>query len=50
MACALYAGHRIARGMLLNAELGALQTMDEAYTPIEREQLIHKIKAQSLRK
>ena len=47
--CLLYASHRIARGLLLNAEVVSLAKFGEAYTPEEREQLIHKIKVQSLR-
>ena len=47
--CLLYAAHRIARGLLLDAEVASLATFGEAFTPEEREQLIHKIKVQSLR-
>jgi len=49
IACVLYASHRIARGLLLSAQVTALRKLDEAYTPEEKEQLIHKIKVQSLR-
>jgi hypothetical protein len=49
IACVLYAMHRIARGILLGAEIKALGKFEEAYTPEEREALIHKIKVQSLR-
>ncbi|NTU71963.1 MAG: hypothetical protein HGB10_09135 [Coriobacteriia bacterium] len=49
VACALYALHRIARGILLEAEVKAFGKFQDAYTPEEREVLIHKIKVQSLR-
>jgi hypothetical protein len=49
IACALYALHRLARGVLLASEVKAFSTFEEAYTPEEREILIHKIKVQSLR-
>ena len=49
IACVLYAMHRIARGILLGAEIKALGKFEDAYTPEEREALIHKIKVQSLR-
>lgn len=47
--CLLCAAHRIARGLLLSGEVAALAKLDEAYTPEEREQLIHRIKVHSLR-
>jgi hypothetical protein len=46
--CALYALHRIARGILLGAEVKAFGKFEDAYTPEEREVLIHKIKVRSL--
>ena len=47
--CVLFASHRIARGVLLGAQVRAFGKFEEAYTPEEREALIHKIKVQSLR-
>ena len=47
--CVLFALHRIARGVLLGAEVKAFGKFEDAYTPEEREVLIHKIKVQSLR-
>lgn len=44
----LYAAHRIANGLLLGARITALREVGEAYTPEEREVLIHKIKHGSL--
>jgi len=49
IACALLAVHRVARGVLLGAEVKAFGKFEDAYTPEERELLIHKIKVQSLR-
>ena len=49
VSCALLAAHRIARGVLLGSEVRALAKFEDAYTPEEREALIHKIKVQSLR-
>lgn len=46
--CFLYACHRIARGVLLGAEVKAFGHFEDAYTPEEREALIHKIKVRSL--
>jgi hypothetical protein len=46
--CALYAAQRIANGVLLGARITALREVGEAYTPEEREVLIHKIKNGSL--
>jgi hypothetical protein len=48
ISCALYALHRIARGLLLASEVKAFSKFEDAYTPEEREALIHKIKVQSL--
>ncbi len=47
--CALYALHRIANGLLLGGTMKAYDRLEEAYTPEEREVLIHKIKSRSLR-
>ncbi|MBE0417633.1 MAG: hypothetical protein IBX63_07700 [Coriobacteriia bacterium] len=46
--CVLCAVHRIAGGVLLGARITALREVGEAYTPEEREVLIHKIKHGSL--
>ncbi len=46
--CVLHAVHRIASGILLGARITALREVGEAYTPEEREVLIHKIKQESL--
>ena len=48
IACFLYAMHRIANGLMLAGEIKALKRFEDAYTPEERETLIHKIKVQSL--
>lgn len=47
--CALCALHRIANGLMLRGTLDAYTELKEAYTPEEREQLIHKVKSRSLR-
>jgi hypothetical protein len=47
--CILLAAHRVARGVLLGAEVKAFSRFEDAYTPEEREALIHKIKVRSLR-
>ena len=47
--CALYAMHRIANGLLLGSAVKSYSKLEEAYTPEEREVLIHKIKMRSLR-
>lgn len=44
-----YAAHRIANGVLLGARITALREVGEAYTPEEREELIHLIKRDSLK-
>jgi hypothetical protein len=46
--CFLYAMHRIANGLMLTGEIKAFGRFEDAYTPEEREALIHKIKVQSL--
>ncbi len=47
--CFLYAAHRVANGLLLGARITALREMGEAYTPEEREVLIHTVKHGSMR-
>jgi hypothetical protein len=47
--CFLWASHRVARGLILNGQVSAYDALEDAYTPEEREQLIHKIKHSSLR-
>jgi hypothetical protein len=47
--CFLWASQRIARGLILNGQVSAYDALEDAYTPEEREQLIHKIKNSSLR-
>ena len=49
ISCLLYALHRLARGVLLGAEVKAFGKFEDAYTPEEREALMHKIKVRSLR-
>ena len=49
IACFLLAAHRIAYGLQLTGRVAALNGFEEAYTPEEREVLIHKIKYESLR-
>ncbi len=47
--CFLYASHRVARGIILTGQVAAYDELEDAYTPEEREMLIHKIKSSSLR-
>lgn len=47
--CFLLAAHRLARGTLLAGRVVALSSLEDAYTPEERELLIHKIKLESIR-
>jgi len=47
--CLLLAVHRIARGVALGGRVTALKKLGDAYTPEEREQLIHIIKRDSLK-
>jgi hypothetical protein len=47
--CFLMASHRIANGLILNGRISAYDALEDAYTPEEREVLIHKIKHSSLR-
>lgn len=49
-ACLLHAAHRIASGVLLGGRISALREVGEAYTPEERELLIHAIKRDSLKR
>jgi len=49
ISCFLLAAHRIARGLLLTGRVAAFDEFEDAYTPEERELLIHKIKQESLR-
>jgi len=49
ISCFLYAIHRIAYGVQLSARVKAFDELEDAYTPEERELLIHKIKLESLR-
>jgi hypothetical protein len=48
ISCFLLAAHRIARGLLLTARVAAFDELEDAYTPEERELLIHRIKVDSL--
>ena len=48
MTCALLALHRIANGLLLGSQIDSFKSFEEAYTPEEREALIHRIKVESL--
>ena len=47
--CVLSALHRIADGLALGGRVKALGKFSDAYTPEEREALIHKIKVKSVR-
>lgn len=47
--CFLYAMQRLGRGLILNGQVSAFDALEDAYTPEEREILIHKIKTASLR-
>lgn len=46
--CALLALHRLAQGVLLGSRIKAFKKFEDAYTPEEREILIHRIKVDSL--
>ncbi len=48
ISCFLLAAHRIGRGLLAQARVSAYHKLEQAYTPEEREALIHKIKSDSL--
>lgn len=47
--CFLWALHRIANGLVMQGQVAAYSELSEAYTPEEREVLIHKIKKESVR-
>lgn len=47
--CFLWAMHRIANGTVVMAQIASFEQLGEAYTPEEREVLIHKIKSESFR-
>lgn len=47
--CFLWALHRCGKGLMLGARVKALDEFEDAYTPEEREVLIHRIKVESLR-
>jgi hypothetical protein len=49
ISCFLLAAHRIAYGLQLTGRVAAFDSLEDAYTPEEREVLIHKIKLESLR-
>jgi len=46
--CFLWAMHRIANGVSVQGRVAALSEMAEAYTPEEREVLVHRVKSESL--
>ncbi|HSK47376.1 MAG TPA: hypothetical protein VLA05_05140 [Coriobacteriia bacterium] len=46
--CLLWGLQRMARGTILKARVKAYTELCDAYTPEEREALIHKIKTESL--
>lgn len=48
VACLLWAAHRIGRGLVLRGRVEAFEELADAYTPEERELLIHRIKQNSL--
>jgi hypothetical protein len=48
--CFLWALHDIARGLLLGARVKSYDRLEDAYTPEEREVLIHRIKVGSIRR
>jgi hypothetical protein len=45
----LWAAYRIGNGLMLSSRVQALSEFGEAYTPEEREVLIHKVKRDSLK-
>lgn len=49
IACVACALHKVATGVMLAGQLKAYDRLEAAYTPEEREVLIHKIKTRSLR-
>jgi hypothetical protein len=46
--CFLLALHRIANGLMLGSQIDSFKSFEDAYTPEEREALIHRIKVESL--
>lgn len=46
--CFLWAMHRIGHGLSVSGRVAALREVGEAYTPEEREVLIHRIKQESM--
>lgn len=46
----LWAIHHVAFALMLGARVKTFEKLGDAYTPEEREQLIHVIKVQSLRR
>lgn len=49
ISCFLYAMHRIANGLMTHSRVVAYDTLADAYSPDERELLIHKVKQGSFR-
>lgn len=47
--CFLLALHRIANGLMVSGRVSAYSELRDAYTPEEREELIHKVKHGSMR-
>lgn len=47
--CFLWAMHRVARGLIMVGQVKAFDELGDAYTPEEREQLIHRIKHETTR-
>lgn len=47
--CFLWAAHRVGKGLVMRARVEAFEELEDAYTPEEREVLIHRIKRESLR-
>ncbi len=47
--CFLLALHRIANGLMLSGQMKALDKLEGAYAPEEREMLVHKIKHGTMR-
>ncbi len=46
--CALFAFHRIATALKIQARVEVLEEMGDAFTAEEREELVHKIKQRAL--
>lgn len=49
IACLLWALHRIGKGATLLGRVNAYDELEDKYTPEEREALVHRIKAESLK-